>query len=93
MTDLIDIPTRVDDPPHILLWSADELAPILLGMVAGIMFEQLTICVLLGWLVTKQYSKFCDNHPDGYMFHVMYWYGLAKKRRSMPITAIRRFFP
>lgn len=27
----VKIPRRVDEPPHLLLWSADELAPMLLG--------------------------------------------------------------
>ncbi|TYA55339.1 conjugal transfer protein TraL, partial [Vibrio cholerae] len=25
----VNIPSYIDDPPHFLLWSADEMAPIL----------------------------------------------------------------
>lgn len=32
----VSIPSYIDDPPHFLLWSADEMAPILLGLVIGI---------------------------------------------------------
>lgn len=28
----VSIPSYIDDPPHFLLWSADEMAPILLGL-------------------------------------------------------------
>lgn len=33
----VSIPSYIDDPPHFLLWSADEMAPILLGLVIGIL--------------------------------------------------------
>ena len=31
----VNIPSYIDDPPHFLLWSADEMAPILLGLRDG----------------------------------------------------------
>lgn len=89
----ISIPTRVDDPPHILLWSADELAPIIIGMLIGMMIEQALYTTTAGWLVARQYSKFRDNHADGYLLHILYWYGFSREKKSMPLTMIRRFFP
>lgn len=31
----INIPQYVDDPPHLLFWQADEIAPIGIGLVLG----------------------------------------------------------
>ena len=34
------IPTHVDDPQHLLLWSADEVVPIVLGLVFGMIIQK-----------------------------------------------------
>tara|TARA_B100000424_G_scaffold239268_1_gene205885 strand:- start:4778 stop:5086 length:309 start_codon:yes stop_codon:yes gene_type:complete len=74
------IPRRVDDPPHLLLWSVDELAPPILGLVVGMIFEQALWCTLFGFLMVHVYRRFRDDSPDGFMVHWMHWYGL------MPIS-------
>jgi hypothetical protein len=44
----VSIPSYIDDPPHFLLWSADEMAPILLGLVIGIFTgNALVLCLLV----------------------------------------------
>lgn len=90
----VRIPRRVDDPPHMLLWSGDEIAPILLGLVFGV-FTGLTLYTLtLGVLTTNIYRRFRENHADGYLLHMIYWAGF------MPSTApsfkhpyVRRYIP
>lgn len=49
----VKIPRRVDEPPHLLLWSADELAPMLLGLTIGVIIGKALICFLGGLLVTN----------------------------------------
>ncbi|AGP96709.1 IncF plasmid conjugative transfer pilus assembly protein TraL [Alteromonas mediterranea UM7] len=44
----VNIPSYIDDPPHFLLWSADEMAPILLGLVIGIFTGNALVLCLLG---------------------------------------------
>lgn len=39
------IPTHVDDPQHLLLWSADEVVPIVLGLVFGMIIQKALICL------------------------------------------------
>lgn len=90
----IKIARRVDDPPHLLLWSADEIAPMLLGLVIGMIIGKAFICFLVGLAVTKIYSRFRDNHPDGFLLHLLYWAGLlTTKARSMRNPFIRRYLP
>lgn len=81
----VEIPQRVDEPPHILLWSADELAPMLVG--------QLLLCCLLGLIVTKGYRRYRDNRPDGYLFHLLWRSGFWPSRaRSWRNPYVRRYF-
>jgi len=88
----IRIPRRIDDPPHLLLWSADELAPVLIGLLAGVFLERMAVCLICGFALAHLYRKYRDNHLDGYMFHILYWWGLMPARaRTMKNPFIRRF--
>ncbi len=91
----VKIPRRIDDPPHLLLWSADEFAPMLVGLVIGVVLGKALPCFLIGLAVTNLYRRFKDNHPDGYILHMAYWWGLlpAGKARSLPNPYIRRMLP
>lgn len=90
----VHIPRRIDEPPHLLLWSADELAPMLIGLVVGLVLGKALICTLAGFLVTNLYRRFRDSRPDGYLLHMIYWSGLLpSKARSLVNPFIRRFFP
>jgi hypothetical protein len=42
------IPAHIDEPPYLLFWRIDEVLPIGVGLVAGILLAQLTICLGLG---------------------------------------------
>lgn len=89
----VKIPRRVDEP-HLLLWSADELAPMLLGLTIGVIIGKALICFIGGLLVTNLYRRFRDNHPDGYLLHMIYWAGfIATKAKSMKNPFVRRYLP
>lgn len=90
----VKIPQRIDDPPHLLLWSADELAPMLIGLTVGIVIGKAFICFLGGLLITNLYRRYRDSRPDGYMLHIIYWIGLLPtKGKSMINPYNRRFLP
>lgn len=88
------IPRRVDEPPHLLLWSIDELAPILIGMFCGIMFENMGLFLVMGVVLANFYRKYRDNHPDGFFLHAIYWLGLPITRsRSFKNPFCRQYLP
>lgn len=90
----VRIPRRIDEPPHVLLWSADELAPLIIGLVVGMIIEKALICTVAGWLVTTLYSRFRDNHQDGYLLHLIYKIGLLQtKSKTMANPFTKNFFP
>lgn len=90
----VRIPRRVDEPPHLLMWSADELAPMLIGLVVGVILGKAFACTVIGLVITNFYRKFRDNHPDGYLLHMLYWTGLPMtKSKTFKNPYIRRFLP
>lgn len=91
----IEIPIRADDPVHFLLWGADEILPIMSGLIFGMIVSQVKIFLLLGFALTYFYKKFRDAHADGYFLHMMYWYGFlpSKKYKSFKNPYNRRYLP
>lgn len=90
----VDIPTRCDDPVHFLIWSADELLPIMIGLVFGMAIGQAMIGMVVGMVVTNFYKKYADSHPTGYIVHAMYWIGVLPTRAKLFINPfIRNLLP
>lgn len=90
----VKLPRRVDEPPHLLLWSADEIVPMILGLTIGMMIGQALMLFLAGLLITNLYRRFRDNHPDGYLLHMLYRWGVPVTRASsFKNPFIRKYFP
>lgn len=90
----VKIPKRIDEPPTLLLWTIDELIPVVIGLLVGIMANQALIFTCIGLLLTRLYKKYRDNHPDGYFLHILYWYGFGFiKARSFPNPFVRELLP
>ena len=90
----VKIPAYIDEPPYLLFWRMDEVLPIGVGLVAGILLAQLTICMLVGVVLARFYRRYCDNRPKGYMLHAVYWYmGRVgfKQHRTFPNSYERDF--
>ena len=47
------------------MWTADELAPVTLGLLLGVFLEQFAVMTLLGLVLAHFYRRFRDEHPDG----------------------------
>ena len=94
MSQPVEIPRHVDDPPTLLLWRIDDLVPVVLMLVLGILADQLLVFVLLGIVLVRLYGRFRDSRPDGYALHWAYWAGLLSLRgRTTPNPFIRRWLP
>ena len=83
----VEIPAAIDDPPLILLWPADEMMPVLIGLVFGVVSGNAFLFTAGGLLLTRVYRRFRNGHPDGYFLHLLYWYGVMPARAfSVPIS-------
>ncbi len=90
----VEIPQMIDDPPHVLLWSAEELAPVVLGLAIGLVMGAPLMLSAAGFAVTHVYRRFRDNRPDGMMLHFIYWMGLVpSKARTVVNPYEREFLP
>ncbi len=88
------LPQGVDDPPSLLLWRLDELIPLVLMLVIGMLSDRLLIFLALGLVLSRLYGRFRDSRPDGFALHWGYWHGLVPlKVRRCPNPFCRRFLP
>ncbi len=89
-----EIPRHVDEPPHVLLWSAEELAPVALGLAIGMVIGKAFLLTFLGVAIAKVYRRFTDGHSDGYLLHGLYWMGfIPTKAKTVPNPYARRYLP
>lgn len=90
----VRIPRRIDESPHFLLWSSDELAPMLIGLTLGTFVGRTMTFLIIGLLLTNLYRRFRENHADGYLFHAIYWGGfMPSKAASFKNPFIRDYLP
>lgn len=88
----IEMPRFTDDPPTVLLWSIDELVPLIAGLVLGMQAGQALFFTTLGFLCMHIYRKYMDRSPDGYILHMLYWHGFSlSSGRTVPNPFIREW--
>ncbi|MDN5862784.1 MAG: type IV conjugative transfer system protein TraL [Salinisphaera sp.] len=92
MSEELKLPRTIDDPPQILLWSSDELVPIILGILIGVMTGHFLILFLLGLLVWRLIRRFKDSRPEGYMLHLLYWIGIPIGKARLLPNPYRRYW-
>jgi len=81
----LDLPHGIDDPPSLLLWRLDDLIPLILMLMIGILADRLLLFVLFGLGLSRLYGRFRDSRPDGFALHWAYWHGLVPlAARSCP---------
>ncbi|MFZ2171960.1 MAG: type IV conjugative transfer system protein TraL [Methylococcaceae bacterium] len=90
----VAIPKTIDDPIHLLLWSADEIVPFMVCMFTGMLIDQFIPALAIGVIAVKLYPRFRNNRPDGYNLHAIYLLGLLpSKALTISNPFIRRFYP
>jgi conjugal transfer pilus assembly protein TraL len=75
------IPRHVDLPQLILAWTIDEILPVLVLLVVGIVTDYFFTCLALGVGLLTLVRRFRESKPDGYLLYWLYWHGL------LPLTA------
>ncbi|MCC9289602.1 type IV conjugative transfer system protein TraL [Pseudomonas aeruginosa] len=83
MSEPIEIPAYIEQPPHVMIWRLDEVMAIGIGLVAGVHLAQLILCTVVGLLLARIYRRFCENRPDAYLLHANYWHWGAIGRESV----------
>lgn len=86
----LSLPRAIDDPPQLMLWSADELMPMLTCVGIGIMINHFFVMLFVGVALWRLLRRFKDSRPDGYMLHFVYWLGLVLSRSRVLPNPFRR---
>ena len=89
----IMIPKFIDEPPTVLLWSVDEIAPIAVGLVMGMFLGRALIFTALGFAVTHVYRRYADRSQDGFLCHLLYWHGFCfRETRTVVYPFMRDWY-
>ena len=90
----VEIPKLIDEPIHVLLWTVDELAPVAIGLFAGIMLDRSLLFLMAGFGLSYLYKSFRDAKSDGFALHFLYWHGvMPTKSYTSPNPFTRIFVP
>ena len=71
-----EIPQMIDNFPQIMWFEADELVPIIIGMMAGSIFNMFTPAMLVGGVLSWAFMRYKRLALPGSLHHMCYWWGL-----------------
>ena len=93
--DPVKIPRYIDANQVVLLrWTADELAIFGTMFVIGIIISHPTVGMALGMASVSGFGRYRNSKSDGFLMHIMYWWGLVPLRnRSIVNPFHRRILP
>lgn len=90
----LEFPHHADEAQRLLMWTPDQVIPMAMMFIIGLVTDTLTFCIPIGFLLSYLYTKHSAGKPDGYLMHAAYWYGLAPlKGRAMINPFHRRILP
>lgn len=88
----IRIPTEIDTPEQVLLWSMDEFVPFMCFLVIGNLTGHVIIGCLIGAVLGHLYRRYKNTRPDGYLNHLLYWAGFRGKKGVTFLNPYKRDF-
>lgn len=88
----VRVPTEIDTPYQLLLWSSDEFVPFMFFLVLGNISGHVILGAIVGAVIGHLYKRYKNTRPDGYLYHLFYWYGLGKARGISHVNPFKREF-
>jgi conjugal transfer pilus assembly protein TraL len=79
--DYVQIPRMLDGSTQVMLWDLEEIAPVVMGVLAGMMMDRLFTFMFFGVAVAWVYRRFTGFRQEGLALHFLYRFGL------MPVSA------
>lgn len=92
--EVLELPTHIDDPAQFMIWSADEVFPLGLALVMGVLINQVFVMLVVGQAFVYMYRRYKNMRPDGYLNHLLYSFGLYPERGiTLPNPFKERWIP
>lgn len=73
----LPFPRYLDTPHHIIMWTVDEVMVFVACTILGIIDGHMLPGMAVGAAMMYVYRRYRDRHPNGYLRHLAYWYGLV----------------
>ena len=90
----IPFPETVDEPPYVLLWRIDDVAMPVLFVCIGMLSGHALPFSVVGVVAMFIYRKHRSGHPEFYVLHLLYWFGVYPARGAAFVNPyIREFRP
>jgi conjugal transfer pilus assembly protein TraL len=65
-------PKLVDEPPNILFWSADEIAPLFAGVALGMVLDAMLPCFGVAFVYTRIMRRYRNANLNGFVLHMIW---------------------
>jgi conjugal transfer pilus assembly protein TraL len=83
-----------DMPQKFLFWQIDQVVPLATAIFIGVMTQNMFLYSAMGFFVAWGLGRWRDSRPDGYLQHMLYWYGIVPLKARCAINPfVRKFFP
>lgn len=86
----IPFPRYLDAPHQIILWSVDEIGVFFACTSVGIVQDHMFPGMAVGAAMMYVYRRYRDRHPNGFLRHLGYWYGLVPVKGRAPLNPFQR---
>ncbi len=94
MSEPIQMPNEIDKPDRMLMWSIDELIPVLALFGLGIVFGMLMYSLITIFIFLKFYRRFQEGSSEGFMYHFIWWFGFdGTSTKNIRNPFQKRYFP
>lgn len=80
----------IDDQPSIFFWDMDEILVFSCFFVLGLVIDKLLLFTMLGVGVRYLLVKLKKEHSEGYLYHILYWWGVINFKKCPP-GYVRKF--
>ena len=91
----IPFPNHNDAPQRLLLFTADQVVVFSVFFLLGMLTDMFFSFLIVGLVISRQFTRYRDSQPEGFLVHMAYWYGLpgAMRGRNVLNPFQRRILP
>lgn len=86
----LEFPKYADDKARLMMWTVDQIIPVAMMFLLGLLTSTLSISVLIGLFLSWLYTKYSAGKPDGFLLHAGYWSGLFPLKGRVFINPFHR---
>lgn len=72
----VEMPDYVDSQPQLFFWELDEVIVYVLTMIVGIITRELTIMLIVGFVIVYIFSGWKMKQLDGILAHLAFHWGV-----------------